>query len=90
MIKLIWISPIKSSSSKISIVVSRCLENSNRTLAFHSLTVSDIIKNRSVSTTPETVTKLDGDDIIIPLEQADIDARKTKMSKASLRTLLGK
>ena len=52
--------------------------------------MSDIIKNRSVSTTPETVTKLDGDDIIIPLEQADIDARKTKMSKASLRTLLGK
>ena len=41
-------------------------------------------------TTVEPVTTVEGDDLIIQLEQTDIDARIKKMPKKSLRTLLGK
>jgi hypothetical protein len=54
--------------------------------------VSHIIKKRSINTitsTPEQKTSAEGEDVVIHLEQADIDAGKKKMSKQSLRTLLG-
>jgi hypothetical protein len=54
--------------------------------------VSHIIKKRSINTitsTPEPLTSAEGEDVVINLEQVDIDAGKKKMSKQSLRTLLG-
>jgi hypothetical protein len=84
MTRLIWTSPIKSSSLKILIAVNYLKTN----IASYSSIVSHIIKKRS-STTPDPVTSAEGDDIIIHLEQADIDTRKKKMSKQSLLTLLG-
>ncbi|CAF5139414.1 unnamed protein product, partial [Rotaria sp. Silwood1] len=57
---------------------------------------SDIIKKRSTTTTtktktptPDPVTSIEGNDVIIHLEQGDIDTRKKKISKQSLRTILG-
>ncbi|CAF1297665.1 unnamed protein product, partial [Rotaria magnacalcarata] len=43
----------------------------------------------TTATTPGPVTSVESDDVVIPLEQADIDARTKKMSKQSLRTILG-
>ncbi|CAF2031367.1 unnamed protein product [Rotaria magnacalcarata] len=57
--------------------------------------MSHIIKKRSTTTTtttattPGPVTSVESDDVVIPLEQVDIDARTKKMSKQSLRTILG-
>ncbi|CAF4311531.1 unnamed protein product, partial [Adineta steineri] len=67
------------------------LDFSNKIIVFEDIDcMSHLIKKRSTSsTTSEPVTSTEGDDVVIHLEQDDINAGKKKMSKQSLRSLLG-
>lgn len=52
--------------------------------------VSHIVRKRStIASRSEPMTTMEGDDFIVQLEQTDIDARKKRIPKQSLRTLLG-
>ncbi|CAF3660239.1 unnamed protein product [Adineta steineri] len=67
------------------------LDFSNKIIVFEDIDcMSHLIKKRSTSsTTSEPVTSTEGDNVVIHLEQDDIDTKKKKMSKQSLRSLLG-
>ncbi|CAM4771966.1 unnamed protein product [Rotaria magnacalcarata] len=67
------------------------LDFNNKIIVFEDIDcMSHIIRKRSTTVISDPVISAEGDDdVVIHLEQIDIDARKKKMSKRSLHTILG-
>ncbi|CAF1558755.1 unnamed protein product [Rotaria magnacalcarata] len=67
------------------------LDFNNKIVVFEDIDcMSHIIRKRSTTVISDPVISAEGDDdVVIHLEQIDIDARKKKMSKRSLHTILG-